>query len=310
MAAPNKEDILRTLAFQSMEAFQKRFERKEGEALPLQSFEIVGGINVDLQTGRSRDAQRFYDMFFYLLKTGVPIRPDFTLHVSNLLQDEDYLQTKSKADVTLISFVPMMQDEHDETLVYVNIKSPSVEFLRAAIEFAEEQNPDYRGQRNHGNTANQMVSYLQTVEKWRERLKESGSKFIFSIFCGREVHLGEVMPQGYSSLGLYDQHDRFRDHTRVSDVERPSGNNWQVIGDNEYIKKVAVVARQHMSSSTHEAYKDAKNTGTQMGTCIHEVCFELFEREMKEEDAKEYPQRSDATVTPKPADISKNGSKL
>lgn len=119
----DKEGLLRELARQSVARFKN--------IAPMNSFEIVGGAKIDYDHWYGLDANRFYDMFTYLLKTGIPIHPDFSVHVSNLLYDEDYLKTDTTADVTLISYVPLLTDKKDQsifggagddTLIYVDLK--------------------------------------------------------------------------------------------------------------------------------------------------------------------------------------------
>jgi hypothetical protein len=129
MHAPNRFEILKALAEQSMERYR--------DGVPMQSFAIVGGLSVDLNKGHNLDSVRFCDMFMYLVKSGIPINPDFTVHASNLLYGEDYLQTPQQADITLISYVPLINDQEDRSLNFVNVNRPSSSYARVAREYAQ-----------------------------------------------------------------------------------------------------------------------------------------------------------------------------
>jgi hypothetical protein len=83
---------------------------------PLKIFSIPGGVDVDL-TNRSVDTIRFLKVFTYLLNSGLPIDPDFTIDVPNLIHRRNYLDERSKADVTLVANVNLpMGSESDYAL--------------------------------------------------------------------------------------------------------------------------------------------------------------------------------------------------
>ncbi len=299
MASVDKEAMLRELARQSMDAFRKRFTRPETDELVLGTFEIVGGVLVDLKSS-SIDNIRFYDMLIYLIKSGVPIRPDFTVHTSNFLNDIDYLKTTTQADVTLISYVPLATREmKDVGYDVLDLSNPTIAFLRAKEEFAQARdNPgSIKSAVGAASEVNRTVSNLNTIENWRERLGLSGSKLIFSIFSGLEVHLGDVMPKGYRSLGALDKYDTFRDPTRVNDIAPHSGVNWQVIGSEDYIEMAMYIARPDTDLDTGERIADASKRGTQLGTHIVEAVHQMFDEEGARELTRE---REAAAKRPKP----------
>ncbi len=281
----DKEQILRDLAAESMAVFRKKFAVSESDVIPLKSFEVVGAVAMDLKKGGSIDSTRFMDMVLYLIKTGIPVDPNFTVRATNLIDDVDYLETNTQADVTLVSYVLMAENHDNPGIKVVDLKSPSVDFMRAKYGVADARRRGATPQELQvlSGEANRMISHLGTVEKWRERLALSRSKLIFSIFGGREVDLAEVMPEGYRSLGSLDRYDALRDPTRVGDIG-PMGNlNWQVIGEDKYIEAASFVARTHADPDTGKL-KDPKKAGTQLGTGIHRVLTAIFEEQMAELD--------------------------
>lgn len=289
----DKEGLLRELARQSVARFKN--------IAPMNSFEIVGGAKIDYDHWYGLDANRFYDMFTYLLKTGIPIHPDFSVHVSNLLYDEDYLKTDTTADVTLISYVPLLTDKKDQsifggagddTLIYVDLKRPHAEFLRAREEFANGKSP-----KSHSfMEANRMVSDLNRVSNWTARLAKSGSKLIFSIYDQLEVDLRVVMPENYIALGNIDSVGRM-DETSLGDIKSVHYTTWQAIGANDFVETICYAVRTHITPNSGLQRLDTSNNGTELGTNIVHASDFLLEqammKAMREEAAKRpktYPQ--------------------
>jgi hypothetical protein len=83
---------------------------------PLKSFALVGCPNFDINARYSDDATRFIQLFRYLIRSGIPIDTNFTIDAIDIQNNRNYLHENKKADVTLISYVPLYdatsEDEH------------------------------------------------------------------------------------------------------------------------------------------------------------------------------------------------------
>lgn len=180
---------------------------------PLKTFDLVGATIFDLDLERdpgyeplrygpgfhdrveysdlATDTDRFRQLVTYLIRSGIPVSPDFTVNAPNLLNGDDYLAGEAQADVVLLSNLV--------SLYYDDLVNPAEEYQRDynrmhdyKLEDTEDaaQNErraqyraamaakDYPNAWIHARYLGGVCSPLSTPENWARRLLAANPEII------------------------------------------------------------------------------------------------------------------------------------
>jgi len=203
------EADLRELCALSVEKFP--------EVEPLKTFTLVGATIFDLDlhwdncpTKKSRpgyndgigykeialDTNRFRNFVFYLIRSGMPVAPDFEVHVSNLILGEDYLATDYQADVVMLCYIPGLAGQELANPPYKGLgdyhKSLGYKLFNAEDKEQKESiaafnraiaTKDYCQawmESKGGPSLGGVCSPLSSPENWAARLQQAEPKIIVS----------------------------------------------------------------------------------------------------------------------------------
>ena len=227
---------------------------------PLRSVTIVGGLFLDFDDVRNRltnrDAYYLVHGIQYLLRSGIPVAPDFTVHLANFLHGEDYLQTAYSSDLVMLGFMPRYTREdfardsgkleyfkgHGFALHHPREVDQYV--MRQAFQRAVSERNFVRADeiaQNHGG----IISPLSSPENWRSRLSLAAPKMVISFHgYGEEL---EIAGLGLNSLvePIVDQTKQLIRPDKIvageAEFRKPElvSRGWKIFVDQEYLEAAA-----------------------------------------------------------------------
>lgn len=270
--------LLRSIAAQSVQRFPS--------VVPLKTFNLVGAFDFKTIDYNNIDRQRFLKLCVYLLRSGLPLSPELTVHASNFMYGEDYLKTTGTSDVTVVCNIPLDDPQFMRGLTYVDLDSPRASFIIAKHQFDEAVDRTKSSEAIYRSVmdATPFVSVKNIPKAWENRLAMAKSKLVISYFSGLEVDLDRLNLPGYSSLGRLSLHDPFRDPTAVHDIQLPGHCNCQIMGHDEYIRTAIFHARTHVDTHTGKPQLKIEKRGTEIGTAIYKRAMDLMMQDFDHAD--------------------------
>jgi hypothetical protein len=190
------------------------------------------------------DTRRVLRFVQYLLRSGVPVDPNFTVHHSNFLHGEDYLATDYKSDAVLVGFV--LNNECDRSIAREPwTYDPNDKVQKAIIEMfkADMQRGQFQHAAHSATELAAVVSPHASLARWKERL--SSAKIIASIHRVDEIHLDRL---GLESHNVVLSHLPIARLRLGADIEGsgPPRDQWELAFERGYEASL----RPHLSQNT------------------------------------------------------------
>lgn len=149
--------------------YELDFRRRCGElcarfntVAPLKTISFVGAYDAVIG-GEEKDSYRLTQILEYLLKSGVPIDPEFIVDVVNFREGRDFLREDSQTDLVIVSYIIAGRSHYDKLF--------SKEMVSA---YSELDLID-------------MVSFRNSESGWLERASEAGAKFVVTYGGNVEI---------------------------------------------------------------------------------------------------------------------------
>jgi hypothetical protein len=136
---------------------------------------FVGAYNFEYGA-EDKDSQRLSKALDYMVKSGVPLSPDFDVDVVNLADKRDYLSEERQYDAVMISFILANQSR----LTHI--------FNPACFQ-------DIKEDTNKKNYLGTAVSPNHFPEKWLERTRSANAKFVITYGSACEVSSSTFSPK-------------------------------------------------------------------------------------------------------------------
>jgi hypothetical protein len=208
---------------------------------PLRSFTIVGGIYLNTEDDPTctiglNDRNRLFKAVKYLIRSGVPVHPDFEVHLANFIYGEDYLASTYASDVVIISYVPATSLVDRAFFGPTRSQQRLIDAFKAALAAR-----DFKTAGELANNSTYFLSRENSSANWGKRL--AATRVIFSIYQASEIVLLKLPLPDHTvfmrSLGVERQRETYSD---VEGERKHYGRMWELAVSHTFAVEAALNA--------------------------------------------------------------------